>query len=174
MDMQRVAGFIMIFVGCLGLGVWYSSQFQSQINVLKEFCRILELFSGEVRFSRCSLPECCLRLSQKMEEPYRRSFYEIYEKMCENNGECFGELCRENLEKGLKEVVANEADKTLFINCFVNSGYEDDVLQLRMIEQSKKELEERLTLLMAENTSKCRLALGLGAMSGLLLIILFL
>ena len=41
-----------------------------------------------------------------------------------------------------------------------------------MIEQTKKQLEQRLEYVSKENMSKYRVALGMGVMSGLLLVIL--
>ena len=47
-------------------------------------------------------------------------------------------------------------------------------MQLRMIEQGKRQLEDRLCVMEGEAASKYKLALGMGVMSGLLLIILLL
>lgn len=172
--MQKIVGFVMIMAGCCGLGAWYSMQFQKQLKNLREMCRILELLLGEIRYGRCTLPECCRQLTERVEEPYQSCFWGIYEAACLNQGESFGELCREYLEKDLKELVVDKADKERFISCFTKCGFAEGMMQLRTIEQTKEELEERLQGLSQENTSKCRLALSLGAMSGLLLVILFL
>ena len=34
--MQKVAGVLMIFSGCTGLGVWYGAQFREKLRLLKE------------------------------------------------------------------------------------------------------------------------------------------
>lgn len=172
--MQKIIGFIMILSGCCGLGFWYSSQFKEQLEVLREFCRILELFSGQIRFGRCTLQEGCLQLTERVEEPYKQIFTDIYEEACKNHGESFGSICNRYLEAGLQKVSCRKKDKELFIKCFTAGGFEEDIMQLRMIEQTKEEIEERLKETAKENESKCRLALSMGAMSGLLLVILFL
>lgn len=172
--MQKWIGFLMIFAGCSGLGVWYSMQFRRQLETLQEFCRILELLQGQIRFGRSTLPECCFRLGERLGEPYRSCFQDIYEKICENTGEDFGHICEVGLRKGLQQLVVDKEDINRFISCFEQSGYEEDEMQLRMLEQTKEELEMRLQKLSDENASKCRLALSLGTMSGLLLIILLL
>ncbi len=172
--MQKIIGFVMIFAGCSGLGAWYSLQFRRQQGALQDMCRILELLLGQIRFGRCTLPECCYQLTERVGEPYKSSFLAVYEAACANGGESFGRLCEVQLRKDLQKLVVDKADRELFISCFSQSGYEEDRLQLRMIEQTKEELEERLHRLSQENTSKCRLALSLGTMSGLLLIILLL
>ncbi len=162
----------MIFAGCSGLGVWYSREFQGQIQVMKTWCRILELFLGEIRYSRCTLPECCMRVAKRMEAPYKELFLNIYMYSHENTGESFGEVCKSILEEGVEKENASKEDKELFVSCFMNCGYEEDYLQLRSFEQTKEELDKKVLTLEAVLASKCRLALSLGSMSGLLLIIL--
>ncbi len=174
MGMQKIMGFVMIFAGCSGLGAWYSLQFRKQLTNLQDMCRILELLLGQIRFGRCTLPECCLQLTERVGEPYRSSFLAIYEAACLNRGESFGQLCETQLRQDLQKLVVDKEDRELFMSCFSKCGFEEDRMQLRIIEQTKEELEERLHRLSQENTSKCRLALSLGTMSGLLLIILFL
>lgn len=170
--MQKVVGIFMIFVGCSGLGVWYGLQFQEQILVLKELCHVLELFLSEIRFVRCTLPEGCLRVAQRMKEPFATVFESIYERSCENTGESFGEICKEILVEGLQEEKISEEDKKLFIDSFVTGGYEEDIMQLRAMEQAKEELDKKVSLLETGVVARCRLALSLGTMSGLLIIIL--
>ncbi len=174
MDMQRVIGFFMIFAGCAGLGVWYGRLYREQVKTLRQFCRILDFFEAEIRFGRCGLPECCLRLAQRSEEPFQNCFWNIYERYSENNGESFQTICGECLEQGLQNLVVQREDREVFMRCFASGGYEEDVLQLRVIEQSREQLSERLVLTERENVSKYKLALGMGVMSGLLLIILLL
>lgn len=170
--MQRVIGFVMILIGCGGLGIWYGEQYRQQVSTLQYFAHILELFEAEIRYGKCLLSECCLRLAEKVEAPYKNIFCEIYQKSMEDTGEGFGYICRQSMECGMKGVAAKSEDKELLINCFVKSGYEEDILQLRMIEQTKKQLEQRLEYVSKENMSKYRVALGMGVMSGLLLVIL--
>ncbi len=170
--MQKIIGVIMIFAGCTGLGVWYSRAFRGQIQVMKIWCRILELFVGEIRYSRCTLPECCMRVAKRTQPPYQELFMNIYMQSCENTGESFGDVCKRILEDGVAKENAAKEDKELFISCFVNDGYEEDFLQLRSLEQTKEELDKKVLALESVLASKCRLALSLGSMSGLLLIIL--
>lgn len=172
--MQKIVGFIMILSGCCGLGLWYSSQFKKQVETLKDFCRILELFLGQIRFGRCTLQEGMFRITERVKEPYQQVFTDIYREICENHGESFGSICGRYLEEGLKRLPCRKQEKDIFIKCFAAEGFEEDTMQLRMIERTKEELEEILRETAAGNESRCRLALSLGAMSGLLLVILFL
>lgn len=171
--MQKGIGLFMILAGCSGLGLWYSGQFQKQFATLQAFCSMLELYLGQIRFGRYSLPECCLQLAERVQEPYGKIFGDIYEEACANSGESFGSICERYLTEGLKTAVCQKKDKEIFVSCFSKGGFEEDVQQLRYIEQAKAELEDRLARTAGENASKCRLALSLGTMGGLLLVLLF-
>lgn len=162
----------MIITGCSGLGVWYGEQYREQVKTLQQFIHILELFEGEIRYGKSLLAECCLRLSEKLDEPYKNIFLEIYQRSMEHSGEDFGEICRQCMSCGMKELTVKTGDRELLINCFAESGYEEDVLQLRVIEQTKQQLLQRLECVAKENVSKYKVALGMGVMSGLLLMIL--
>lgn len=172
--MQKIIGFSMILAGCLGLGLWYSSRFQRQEKTLREFCRILELFAGQIRFERCTLQEGMFQITQRLEEPYRKLFADIYREALENRGESFADICGRHLEEGLKELPCRRQEKEIFLKCFAAEGFEEDRMQLCMMERAKQELEERVRETVAENEARCRLALSLGGMSGLLLVLLLL
>lgn len=172
--MQRVIGFLMIFAGCAGIGMWYGNRYREQVQVLRDFCYILEILAGEIRYGRCVLAQCCLQVAKRTQEPFRQSFMQVYERMLQNGGESFEEICEGGLKEGLKDIAAKAEDKEIFIQCFSKAGFQEDILQLRMIEQGKRQLEDRLCVMEGEAASKYKLALGMGVMSGLLLIILLL
>ena len=172
MDMQKVAGVLMIFAGCTGLGVWYGAQFREQLRLLKELCHVLELFLSEIRFAKSTLPEGCLRVAQRVTEPFASLFFEIYNQSLENTGEGFGEVCNKVLQEGMKEMNIGEEEKKIFEECFINTGYEEERMQLKVMEQAKTELEKKIALLEEGIVTRCRLAFSLGTMSGLLIIIL--
>ena len=75
---------------------------------------------------------------------------------------------------GLKKVIVCKEHKELFIQGFTKVGFEEEGQQIRNIQQVKEELENGLAILSKEKGAKCRLAISLGAMSGLLLVIMFL
>ncbi len=171
---QKIVGLLFILIGCSGLGIWYCVQMKRERNCLYEMCRILELMCGEIRYGRSTLPECCRQLSKRIAEPYAGCFYRIYEECCNNEGKSFEELSRTCMEEDLKEIVVSREDKERFVSCFSGDGFCDGAMQLRNIEQAKKELEDKLCECRKDSCARGRLAISLGIMSGLLLVILFL
>lgn len=141
---------------------------------MRNLQRIQELLVSEIRYGKATLPECCSHIAERIPEPYRSSFIHIYERMRENTGEMFGQVFREHMEVCLKELPLTEEDKVKFLSLFSDNGFEDEEMQIRSIEQSKELLQQTIGRLEKENTEKCRMAVGLGAMSGLLLVIILL
>ena len=170
--MLRLAGGIMIVAGCFGLGMWYRSQFILQLQTLRELLRILEMLMGEIRFGKSTLPECCKRVGERQREPYRSTLLQIYRKMNENTGEGFQTIFFENMEACLQKVPISKEDRKHFLSFAVGDGFEDGCMQLRAVERSREMLLLSAEKMERENTEKCRMALGLGAMSGLLLIVI--
>jgi len=65
-------------------------------------------------------------------------------------------------------------DRNRILSLFGEHGFEEEKMQIRRIEQSKELLEGTIGRLERENAEKCKMAVGLGAMSGLLLLIILL
>ena len=172
--MLRLVGGIMIVTGCFGMGMWYRRQFILRLQVLRELLCILEMLMGEIRYGKATLPECCKRVGERQKEPYHKTFLHIYRVMEENTGECFPQVFRENMEACFRELAISKEDREHFLAFAVSDGFEEGRMQLRTIERSKELLLLSAEKMERENAEKCRMALGLGAMSGLLLVIILL
>ena len=77
MVMLKVTGGCMIFIGCLGLGLWYREQLNGRIKALRSLRNILELLASEVRYGRAALPECCVHIARYVSPPFADAFLEI-------------------------------------------------------------------------------------------------
>lgn len=129
---------------------------------------------SEVRYSKATLPECCGRLGERTQEPYRQALLDIYEAMKENTGEGFGQVFRRRMKECLSQIPVRKEEKELFVRFAEGSGFEDGRMQLRSMEQYNDRLQSIIECSERELAEKSRLALGLGAMSGLLLVIILL
>ncbi len=99
--MLKILGGCMIFSGCLGLGMWYSTQLRGRIKAVRNLRNILELLAGEIGYGRATLPECCTHTARYLHPPFDQAFCRIGERMEENMGVSFGEVFREEMEKTL-------------------------------------------------------------------------
>lgn len=169
--MIKLLGGCLVFAGCLGLGLWYRYQFGARIKALHSLEHMLDLLASEVRYGRATLPECCSHIAGGLDLDFEEAFLEVGRRMEENMGASFGEVFREEMEKALGGLPLQEADRENFLRFSARTGFSDSQMQLREIEQSAELLRNTRERLERENTEKCRMAVGLGAMGGLLLIL---
>lgn len=94
--------------------------------------------------------------------------------MREKSGAVFGQVFREEMKVCLEGLPLTEGDRNCFLELFAEAGggYQDESMQIRSIEQSRELLQHTISGLERENAEKCRMAVGLGAMSGLLLLVI--
>lgn len=170
--MIKLLGSCMILGGCFGVGVWYREQFIGRVKVLRELRSMLELLAGEVRYGRATLPECCRNAGRYLQKPFSDIFYRISDKMDRDEGATFCEVFREEMLPELKQQPLKEEDVEHFLRFTNQTGFADGQMQLRALEQSMELLRNTEEKLERENAEKCRMAVGLGAMSGLLLVLI--
>lgn len=170
--MLKALGGFMIFAGSLGMGFWYRGQFTGRIKALRLLQTILELLCGEIRYGRGTLPECCGRVASRVPQSCGKALSQISEKMRENGGESFADVFKTCMEGPLKEMPLTKEDREEFFLFVSENGFMDGQMQMRMIDTSRERLEEKSKRLEQENTEKCRMAVGLGAMGGLLIILI--
>ncbi len=170
--MSKLIGSCMILCGCFGLGIWYREQFAERIKMLNELQNLLELLAGEIRYGRATLPECCRNAGKYLQEPFPECFRRISARMDEDAGESFCMVFREEMLPELKKLPLKEEDVEHFLRFTYRTGFADGQMQVRALEQSGELLHATSEKLQRENAEKCRMAVGLGAMSGLLLILI--
>lgn len=170
--MLKVLGSCMILTGCLGIGLWYRVQFNGRIRTIRILRDILELLAGEVRYGRDTLPECCSHVAKNFDSPFGSALKKIGQNMRDNIGLSFGETFQKEFEGALEGMHLKEEDREAFLQFARQTCHADGQMQLRVMEQSAEVLRKTEEALERENTEKCRMAVGLGAMSGILLILI--
>ncbi len=76
--------------------------------------------------------------------------------------------------KALEGLPLVEEDKASFLGLFCREGTEEGMLQQGILEQGRDRLGRIISELEQEKAQKCRMMLGLGALGGLLLLIVLL
>lgn len=170
--MLKALGGCMIFCGCLGLGMWYRSWLIGRTKALRSLENMLELFAGEVRYGRSPLPECCFRGARYLPEPFKEVFLKVGRQMEENTGTSFGETFRSEMGEVLRGLPLEKEDRENFLEFTFQTGFSDGQMQLRAINRSMELLQCTRERLERENAEKCRMAVGLGGLGGLLLILM--
>jgi stage III sporulation protein AB len=133
---------------------------------------LLELLESEIKYGRSTLPECCRRAGQQKRDPLGEALLTVAEDMQENEGVSFGEIFRARMGKALEQLPLKAEDLDAFFHFVPAGGFADSQMQARCMEQSLERLARERERLEAECMDKGRIAVGLGAMCGLLLILI--
>lgn len=161
----------MILAGCLGLGISYRVNLMGRIRLLQQLTEVLELLESEIRYGQSTLPESCFKAGKKLDNRLGRVLQEIGRETCESGGESFPRIFRERMEQAIGERGFKREDRENFFRFIPGEGFSDEKMQLRAVESCRERLEKTRERLEREGAEKSRIAVGLGAMSGLLLIL---
>lgn len=162
----------MILSGCFGLGLWYRKQFLGRLHTVRELIRIQEQWISEIRYNGSTLPECCRQIGRQREDRLGEICTEVYREYTEAEGSGFLEIAGESFRRQLRTLPLKKEDIDEFLLFAGKEGYVDESMQIKSIELSRQGLEHAVAMQQREIVQKCRLSLGLGAMSGLLILLL--
>lgn len=171
--MQMLGG-ALILLGCFGLGMWYREQYLGRLHTIRELIRILEQWISEIRYNSSTLPECCRQIGRQREDRLGEICREVYREYTEAEGCSFLEIAEKSFRRQLRTLPLKKEDIEEFLRFAGKEGYADESMQIKSIELSRQRLEHTADTQQREIAQKCRLSVGLGAMSGLLLLLILL
>ena len=169
--MQMLGGFL-ILLGCFGMGLWYRQQFLGRLYTIRELIRILEQWISEIRYNGSTLPECFRQTGRQRKDRLGEICTEVYREYAETEDAGFLELAEKSFRRQLRMLPLKKEDIEEFLRFAEKEGYADETMQIKSIELSRQGLEHTADMQQREITQKCRLSVGLGAMSGLLILLL--
>lgn len=167
--MLKLIGASCIIAGSTGIGFWYRNRFHAALYHLRCMQRILERFMSEIRYGKATLPECCRKIGENAEEPYRTALLSVYQGMAAHDGSNFFQKWQEHMGQAVMEAPVSKAEKEIFLGFAGCSGLADNQMQIRAIEQYRDMLVSAIKSREADLEKQGRMAAGLGIMSGLLL-----
>lgn len=170
--MFRIAGAVLVVIGCTGLGFRYRQELKEGLRSLYQIRQIMELMISEISYSKATLPECCRQAGLKSEEPYRSALISIYEQITEKSGVSFAGCWQEEMGKCLKGLPVSAAERDMVLGFAECSGLTDNRMQIRAIEQYRDMIDSAIRTREQNVAQQGRMAAGLGVMSGLLLTII--
>jgi len=173
MYIAKIIGYLFVIAGCSGLGIWYSRQLQNRMYHIKEMIRILDITCSEIQYCQSTLPECCVSISEKTDEPYKTIFLDIWKSVRREKGESFDLACKRCLTSGMEKLPLKE-EREIFIRSFEDVGFSDSWIQRRSMERGRSELSGILERDEDQIKNQSKLAVSLGTMGGILLVLIML
>lgn len=170
--MIKLMGAVLLFFACSGLGFLQSRRCQGRVMQMGELIRIAGFLKGEISFAVSTLPEAMERISEKTENPFSDFLHILSEKMKRYSGENFSYILKEQIDINLKDSFLEKEDLADFYQAICNLGYLDKDMQIHILDQYRKEQEEKVVRLRMQLPEKVKLCRSLGVMAGLFLVIL--
>ncbi len=169
---MRFVGAGMIVIGFLGLGIKIRQEFIFRLKTVRKFVEILEFLDGEIRFYKATLSECCREVSGMLEDPWRCCFANIAVRAEERCGIDFTSIYREEMGECMSGMPLDGETRELLLRLFDNHYAGDPLMRQQVVGRNKALLERRADLLAEEVREKSRMAVGLCAVSGILLVVI--
>lgn len=127
---------------------------------------------SEIRYGKATLPVCCKETAARVEEPYKSALEQVYRNYSSRAELSFQEIFVKQMDEAFVGLPLKKEDRECFLAAFRNQGFQDGQMQLKCMEQSRTRLAESIAKQSHELKEKSQMAVGLGVMSGLLLVII--
>ncbi|MCH5248647.1 MAG: stage III sporulation protein AB [Lachnospiraceae bacterium] len=172
--MLKLAGIILLMMGCIGLGINRVSDEKTRIIELRQIRRMILRMQNEMQYGKRTLPEICMIMGQCMEEPFKEAFNDIFKRLEENDGSMLDNIWKERLVECMKTMPLKEEEKAVLIEIPEQLGILDETTQAQNIGQSLDMIEERIHRTESEYESKSKVIMSISVMAGLFLTIILL
>ena len=172
--MLRLAGFLLIFLGCAGMGAAAGEGLRLRVVRLEELRHMLKLLSSEIRCAHSALPEAFARTGRRVKRPFSEFLLYAAGRMEQGDGESLPEIFEEAVSQETVKKALCPEDRELLRELGVRLGALDVENQLGSLELSLQKAWDQEKKAREEYQNKSRVFRYLGALGGLFLIVLFL
>ena len=169
----RFAGMLFVTGGFLGLSFAYMEHYRKRIRVLEEWRVLLELLEGEIGYGRRSFPECFLWAGGQLQGELGRHLEHLGNEMIQNPGRNLRSQWDEEW-KAFFCSLFTETDYEDLFSLLDLQGYQDERMQRRALERMVERTLEKKETLKAAYFGKGRVVYSLGALAGILLVLILL
>lgn len=169
--MLKLAGIIILMLGCVGLGIDKVSEEKRRISQLREIRNMVVRIQNEMVYGKRTLPEICIILSRSAIEPYSSAFLEVFKRLEENDGTILENIWKEQLKNCMKDMPLEEEEKNILISLPEHMGIMDGAIQAADIGQSLDMLTGHIAKTETEYENKAKVIMSVSVMAGLFLVI---
>lgn len=168
---SRLLGALCILGGSIGLGLWYKMLFCRRIRTLRMLENVLFEFESIIRYQREPLGQCFRMTASEQQGELRQALWEVGKRLEEKEEEGIRQVFCEKLEGVLTRMALTRSDRELFYSFLPENGYADVELQMNLLEKCRTRIGRLWMELEKENGNKCKMAVSLGVLGGLLLLL---
>ena len=170
--MLQMLGACMLLVGIMGAGYEYVEKERKIICVIERWEHIMQMFISEITYKRQPLALACYEIGEKMGEEEGIFLKEISLQMQKRDRSVFKEIWENELVRYWKEKQIDKETKELMKEFGVLTGFEDERVQKKMIEEQKEKWKGKRLKLQKEHEERKRIILLLSSCLGILMVLI--
>lgn len=167
--MLKMAGAVMIFVACCGMGFGKSMEYKKRIRDLLRLKKLLLMLRGEIKYARTPLSEAFSTIGRKMENVLGEFLLKVSQQMDAQQGETFLQIWERNLEEVLAKSALLKEDRQQLKRLGNQLGYLDREMQISTIDFQVEQLETLVSKLEEEQGKRSRVCNCMGVFAGVML-----
>lgn len=168
---MRTTGAFFVALALLTAALMHTGQERRRIRELMQLCELLELLTQRLRLGPLTLAELFSDLSAEDPLGEMGFVHKLNRELTGLGDRCFSEIWRIAAEESLCEL--GEREYRLFLRVGDRLGNGDRDCQIRQLQLCSESLTKELTLARERFPQTRRLALGLSAALGAVIVIIF-
>lgn len=166
-------GMCMVFLGCMGLGIWYSALYTRRFKNLVSCRKAVLIIRGEIAYGRTPLPQAFFQAAGRVRGAVKEFFLLVADRM-EEGGARLEKIWSQALQETISDREMRKEDIRELRELGDTLGYLDAQMQLQILDLYLNRLEQSMQEYEAEKKSRARLYPVLGTMCGMLICIIIL
>ena len=170
---QRFGAAIVIIAGGI-LGFYRASRERKRLEQGIELKRLLYLLQGEIRYGLTPLPEAIGEIAGKVESGLSVFVTDVSKRLSSYQEETFSQVWKSSVEQDLVPYVQEKKMLEPFSAMGDTIGYLDKDMQVKTIDFTIEQIEERMYQIKDQVIKNCKLYQSLGLSFGLLVVIILL
>ncbi len=170
--MLQLLGSCMILLGTIGIGVTYIERQQKIIGVIETWEHIMQMFLSEITYKKQPLSLACYEIGERIGGKEGKCLKRISERMQNKQREHFFMIWDEECLKYGKEDKFTEEVMLLLKEFGVMTGFEDEEIQKRMIEEQKEKWKNLRLRKQEEHRERKKLVGVLSTCLGLMIVLI--
>ena len=170
----KLLGVLLLMGGTSGFTWNLCRERQNRLILLKEIKHLYHLLQSEIRYTGLPLPEMLLGISEKVAAPFSDILQCIGQSEDWEKGKSFGQIWRENMDKGLMGQSITRESKDMLMKFPESMGSMEREGQARALERYIEEMNRWIAQMEQEEKNKKKVIVSLGIAAGTFLSIILL
>ncbi len=169
--MFKLIGAILVISGSTGLGLLCRQDLKVKLHHARCIHTIIELLESEISYSKSSMPEACMMISRRMEEPYAGGLYMVWKLMNSDKGMTFSTVWKQEMGKCIENIKVGKEEGKAFLEIGDGNGYADNAMQMKAFAKCRLTLEKAIKEQEEKMENKSKVVMSMGLIGGLFLTI---